>query len=178
MIGQQSIVAFLYTIGLIPLFIAMFGPTHIFVKMMIICSIIITVIALSWILYLISHNKLSPLINRTRPEDEVVWVRITKNNMLTFQVAKKGVYGQTKGIIHNKKADVIDKGDYTINCINGNKAILIMDMMSHNVNLKNAVAWKKIFKENNVGSGEEAYHKSKNTKKKIKFNPKPKQGGF
>ena len=173
MIGHQSVSAFIYALGLIPLFIAMAGPTHIFVKIMIIASIIMTLMALAWILYLISYNRLSPLINRIRPEEEIVWVRVTKNNMLTFQVAKKGVYGQTKGIVHRKKADVIDKGDFTINLINGNKAIIVHDMMSHNVNLKNAIAWRKIFDKENVGSGEEAYRKAK----KIKFNPHPKKEG-
>ena len=172
MIGHQSICAFIYALGLIPLFIVFAGPTHIFVKIMIIASIIMTIMALGWILYLISYNHLSPLINRIRPEDEVVWVRVTKNNNLTFQVARKGVYGQTKGVIHRKKADVIDKGDFTINCINGNKAILVHDMMSHNINLKHAIAWKKIFNKENVGTGEEAYRKNKSSKK-IRFTRHP-----
>ena len=176
MIGQQSVTAFLYAVGLIPLMIAFAGPTHIFVKIMIFCSILITIMALGWILYLISHNRLSPFINRISPEDEVVWLRITKNNMFAPQVVKKGVYGQTKGVIHGKKADVIDKGDYTVNLINGNKAIIVMDMLSHNVNLEHAAAWKKIFDKNNVGSAKEAYEKTK-TKKKLRFTLKPKGEG-
>jgi len=80
---------------------------------------------------------------------------------------KKGVYGQTKGVMHNKKADVVDKGDFPISLINGNRAEMVYDMMSHNVNLDHAVAWKQLFKKHNVGSGEEAYHKSKYSEQNI-----------
>ena len=162
MMGHQSFCAFIFGAGLIPLFIIIFGPSPMIVKVFCSLTIIITLSAMTWILYLISYNRLSPLINHINPENEIVWIRVTKNNMLTFQVVKKGVYGQTKGVIHNKKADVIDKGDFTVNCINGNKAILVHDMMSHNINLKHCIAWKRIFNVFKIKKGKEAYYKAKN----------------
>jgi len=172
LIGHQSVSAFIYAVGIIPLMIIIAGPAHMVEKVLAIASIVMTLSAVCWILYLISYNRLSPLINRVRPETEEVWVRVTKSNMLSFQVVKKGVYGQTKGVMQGKKADVIDKGDFTVNLINGNKAILVHDMMSHNINLKHAIGWKRIFKKNKVSSGEDAYQKSK---KVLKFRKKPKE---
>jgi len=89
----------------------------------------------------------------------VVWVRITKNKLLTFQLVKKGVYGQTKGIVHKHKSDVIDKGDFPISTINGNRALLVYDMSSQNINPEHVVAWKNIFKKYKVGNAKEAYFK-------------------
>jgi hypothetical protein len=159
-----SVTGLLYAVGEIPLMIIIFGPSVMIEKILAILSIMITTSAFGWIMYLISYNRLSPLINKINPEEEEVWLRITKNHLFVPQVAKKGVYGQTKGVMHGKKADVIDKGDFTINLINGNKAILVYDMLSHNVNPFHAVAWKQLFKKYMVGSGEEAYKKARKVK--------------
>jgi len=161
MIGQQSVSVMLYIIGLVPLIIAISEPMHIIPIILIIVSIIFTLFALAWINYLVSYNRLGPLINRIKPESEVVWVRITKDKLLTFHIAKKGVYGQTKGMTFNKKADVIDKGDFPIRTLSGNNAILTWDKISHNVNAEHTVAWKQLFKKHKVSSGEEAYRKAK-----------------
>jgi len=120
-----------------------------------------TLMGICWINYYVSKNRLQPLINRINPETDEVWVRVTKNKLLTFQVVKKGVYGQTKGIMQGKKADVIDRGDYPIRLLNGNSAIFVSDIMSHNLNLDHAVAWKQLMKNNNVTTGKEAYEKAK-----------------
>ena len=161
MIGQQSVSAMIYIVGLIPLVIAISGGMHIIPIFLIIISIVLTLFALVWILYLISYNRLGSLINRISPTNEVVWVRITKDKQLVFQVSKKGVYGQTKSVTYGKKSDVIDKGDFPIRLLNGNNAILTYDKLSHNVNADEAVAWKQLYKQHNVQSGEEAYTKAK-----------------
>ena len=165
MIGQQSVSAIIYTLGLLPLLIIFAGPAHIIVKLLIIVSLIFSFFAFIWVNYLISYNRLGPLINRIKPEEDVVWIRISKNKLLTFQVAKKGVYGQTKGMIHGQKADVIDKGDFPIRLINGNSAIVVYDLMSHNVNVEHAVAWKQLFKKQKVSTGRDAYLKAIKTVK-------------
>lgn len=160
MIGVQSISMMIYVFGLLPLMYVITGPIPDLPRVMIFVSIFMTMSSLIWINYLISYNRLQPLINRIRPENEIVWVRITKDKLLTFHVAKKGVYGQTKGVMHRKKADVIDKGDYPISLINGNRAIFVSDRSSHNINVDNAVAWKQLFKKYKVKSGRDAYLKS------------------
>jgi len=167
MIGHQEISAGIFIISLVPLAIILGWPVPDIIKILIIASILFSFFAVLWPNYLISYNRLQPLINRIRPEEEVVWVRITKNRMLSFQVAKKGAYGQTKGIVHKHKADVVDKGDFPVRCINGNSAILVYDMMSHNVNAEHAVAWKKIFKKFKIRRGKDAYKKAKDEKKVI-----------
>lgn len=167
MIGNQSLCIGLYIISLMPLIIVLTMPfLDVFIMAMIIASIFISFLSIVTINYIISYNRLGPLINKINRENQLVWIRITKDKLLTFQVVKKGVYGQTKGIIHGKKADVINKGDFPIQLLNGNNAILVYDKMSHNANPDHAIAWKNLFKKNKVTTGRDAYYKSKkvNTK--------------
>lgn len=160
MIGHQTVSMSIYVVGMMFLIWVIMGPTEEIVKVLVFVGIVFTLMGIIWINYLVSANRLQPLINRIKPETHDVWVRFTKNNLLTFQVVKKGVYGQTKGIMQGKKADVVDRGDFPIRLINGNTGIIINDMMSHNVNLDHAVAWKKIYKNEKVSSSREAYEKA------------------
>ena len=164
MIGYQEVSAMVYIIGLLLLVICLMMVPPAIVIVLIIGSIVFTFFSMMIPNYLISLNRLQPLINKIQPENQVVWVRITKNGLLTFQVAKKGVYGQTKGIIHGYKADVIDKGDFPIRTICGNTGMLVFDMSSHNVNPQQAVGWKHLFKKHKVGTGKDAYLKSQGRK--------------
>lgn len=169
MIGQQEVSVSIMLMGIFCfILILMDRMASNITKILVVVGMMCCIFAISWICYLISYNKLQPLINRIRPEHDIVWVRITKGGMLTFQVAKKGVYGQTKGIVGKYNADVVDKGDFPIRCINGNSAILVYDMMSHNANPKNAVAWKQIFKKLNIEKGKDAYAKAKQENKVMK----------
>jgi hypothetical protein len=161
MIGQQTVSVMLYIIGLFCLILVFLGRLEFMQMFLIIISIVFTMFGLLWINYLVSYNRLGPLINRISPTNEIVWIRITKDKQLVFQIAKKGVYGQTKGVNFGKKADVIDKGDFPIRCLNGNNAMLTWDKISHNVNPDEAVAWKQLFKQHKVSSGKEAYKKAK-----------------
>lgn len=161
MIGHQEVSMLIYVVGTIPFLIILGWGLPLTVNVLMIVGMLMLLFAAIWPNYLISYNKLQPLINRIRPEQDVIWVRITKSGMLSFQIAKKGAYGQTKGIMHGQKADVINKGDFPIRCINGNSGILVYDMMSHNVNPKHAVAWKELFKNNKVRTGRDAYYKAK-----------------
>jgi len=160
MIGHQEVSMLIYVIGTVPFLIVLSWGLPFTVNALIIMGMIMILFAAIWPNFLISYNKLQPLINRIPPTD-VVWLRFTKDGMFIPQVAKKGAYGQTKGIIYKQKADVIDKGDFPVRCINGNPGILVYDMISHNINPKQAVAWKRLFKKYNVESGKEAYKKAK-----------------
>ena len=159
--GHQSASVMIYLIGLFMFILVFAFPVDVLVYVLVIAGIIFTFMSIVYINYLVSYNRLTPLINRINRENEIIWVRVTKDKLLTFQVAKKGVHGQTKGIMHGKKADVVDKGDFPIQCLNGNNAIIVYDRMSRNVNLDQAVAWKQLFKKHKVSTGKDAYIKSK-----------------
>jgi len=161
MIGQQTVSVMLYVVGMFPLILVFAFPVGMTVTVLIIASVIFTLFSVLWINYLISYNRLQPLINRIRRENYLVWIRITKDKLLTFQVVKKGVYGQTKGIKHGMKADVIDKGDFPVQCLNGNPAIIVYDKSSHNQNLDEAIGWKQLFKKHKITTGISAYRKAK-----------------
>jgi len=169
MIGQQEVSVSIMLIGILCfVLILMDRLVSDITKILVVVGMMFCIFAIGWLCYLISYNKLQPLINRIRPETDIVWVRITKGGMLTFQVAKKGVYGQTKGLVGKYNADVVDKGDFPIRCVNGNSAILVYDMMSHNVNPKNAVGWKQIFKRHKIDRGKDAYGIAKQNNEVIK----------
>lgn len=160
MIGQQSVTVMMYIISLIPLLYIFSGPVHWIVRAMIIVSIIFSIFAICWINYLVSYNRLGPLINKIKPESQIVWLRVTKDGLFVPQIAEKGPYGQTKSVCYGKKADVINKGDFPIRTLCGNNAIIVWDKISHNVNGEHAIAWKKIFKKYKVNDGKEAYAKA------------------
>lgn len=161
MTDHQSVAVMIYVLGLMPLILIFAFPISSIIMVLIISGVMFTLISVVWVNYLISVNHLGPLINRINRANEVVWIRVTKDKLLTFQIAKKGVYGQTKSIMHDKKADVMNKGDFPIQCLNGNNAILVYDKMSGNVNMEHAAAWKQLFKKEKVSTGRDAYFKVK-----------------
>lgn len=165
MIGHQEISITLYVIALFMLILCLFAPIFDIVKILLIASIIFSLFSVIWINYIISHNRLQPLINRIRP-NEIVWLRFSKDGMFIPQLVKKGPYGQTKGVIYKQKCDVINKGDYNVKLISGNNAIVMNDMMSTNVNLDDAVVWQEISDKYNVDNVFDAYKKSKEIEKK------------
>ena len=160
MFGHQEVSILCYLIGIFPLIIILSAPGSEFIKILVIFSLIFTLFGIVWINYLISYNDLGPAINRINPSKEIVWGDISKSNLFSFTIAKKGPYGQTKGLRHGQKADVIDKGDFPLRLKNGNPMILTHEMMSHNVNPKEAIGWKQLFKKHKVSTGEEAYKKA------------------
>lgn len=161
MIGQQTVSVSIYIFGLFFTVLVIVGPTQWIPRILLIVGVIFTLMSICWMNYFVSKNNLKPLIDRINPETEEVWVRITKSKLLTFQVVKKGVYGQTKGMAQGKKCDVIDHGDFPIRLINGNSAILTYDEMHRNINLDEAVASKQLFKQHKVNNIKEAYQKAK-----------------
>jgi len=164
MIGHQSITAFIYTVGLLPLFFIMMWPVPDIVKMMVICSIIFTMAALGWILYLISANSIQPAINKVDPEKQEIWVEFNEKGLFTLKIAEKDAHGRSKGVQAKQKADIIDKGNFTVKFRNGNTGIIVFNKMSKAVDPEEAVAWTKIFKKLGVRSGRDAYEKAKKEK--------------
>lgn len=160
MLGNQSVSIMVYMIGLSMFLLVFFISTSFFIQILMIFGIIFTLFALLWINYIISYNHLQVFINRIKPNQQV-WLRFTSDGMFIPQLVKKGPYGQTKGVMYKQKADVIDKGDFPIRLINGNSGLIVYDRISHNINLKHAASWKKLFKEYEVSSGIDAYKKAK-----------------
>jgi len=94
--------------------------------------------------YAISKYNLNMFIDKITNPDFENWLRVTKNRTFAPQTVKKGVLGQSKGLVHGAKADIINKGDFTITLQNGNHALITYDTLSHNVNLNHALGWKLI----------------------------------
>jgi len=100
----------------------------------------------TWINFLISKYELDLFINRITNPDFIGWIRFTKSKMCRIHIVKKGPLGQTMGLANDAKADIINQGDYTVTTPNGNQALVMMDMLSHNINLEKNVGWELINK--------------------------------
>jgi hypothetical protein len=72
------------------------------------------------------------------------WLRVTKSRQFAPQPVRTGPLGQMKGLVSGHKADIINRGDFPVTLRNGNQAVVKYDLMSHNVNLNEAVGWKLI----------------------------------
>lgn len=131
-------------------------------------SIFFGAIAICWMPFVIAKNQLRPAIDRCKP-DETTWLRITKDHIIVPQFVNKGPYGQTKGITHKEKADVIDDGSFPVRWLNGNPGIVMYDLMNTNANLDKSVARKMMREKFGVRTGIEAYDKAKK-EKEVLFN--------
>ena len=63
--------------------------------------------------------------------------------------------------MNGENADVINDGSSTITTANGNRALIVNDMLSSNINLDNAVEWNLINKHFGV-IGFKAYERAAN----------------
>jgi len=160
MLGQQSVATLIFCLGVFFIIILFAANLSLLIYIFLFIALLFMIMAFVWINWSISYSGFQAGINKINPEKEEIWADVSKDHLLTLQLVPKGVYGQTKGIMRGHKADVIDKGDFPIRLKNGNSAILVYDLLSHNLNLNHAVSWKQIFKKEKVRSGEEAYRKA------------------
>jgi len=72
------------------------------------------------------------------------WLRFTKSRKFAPQCVRTGPLGQEKGLVSGHKADIINRGDFPITLRNGNHAVIKYDLMSHNINLIEALGWELI----------------------------------
>jgi len=117
-----------------------------FMMSLIFVGIFMTLISMVIPNYQITKNNLNILIDKITNPDYTGWMRFTRDKGLRFHTVKKDMGGRTKGVVNDKKASVIDNGDYTINLPNGNKLICVFDMLSQNDNLEENVGWNLISK--------------------------------
>jgi len=164
--GHQETSISIYIIGAAPLILVMLYHEDFLLRFLAFISLFFTLLALCWILFIISRTRVSPLINKASP-DETVWLRITKDRIFIPQFVRKGPYGQTKGVVFGAKADVLDDGDFPVKTLNGNPALIMYDMMNTAVNLKKSVARKETGNIFNIKTGRDAYKLAKEKKKVI-----------
>jgi len=120
--------------------------------------------------YAISKYNLNMFIDKITNPDFENWLRVTKNRTFAPQTVKKGVLGQSKGLVHGAKADIINRGDFTITLQNGNHALVKYDALSHNINFNHTLGWKLIRRKFGVlGSTAfiKAYESGKTEKRKL-----------
>lgn len=140
---ETSVVFFL--IGIIIMAIILTDPGFPFLaKFLIFISLMFFGISMFTPNYAISKYNLNMFIDKITNPDFENWLRITKNRTFAPQTVKKGVLGQSKGLVHGAKADIINRGDFTITLQNGNHGLVTYDALSHNVNLNHALGWKLI----------------------------------
>ena len=94
----------------------------------------------------ITKYNLNILIDRITNPDFIGWVRFTRDKGIQFHTVEVDSHGRTKGLVNDKKADVINSGECTLTCSNGNKLIIVNDFLSHNKNLKDCVGWSLVKK--------------------------------
>lgn len=123
-------------------------------------SIFFYFMSMVWTNYYVTKYKLNPLIDRMTNPNYEIWLRFTKDKTFAPQIVAKGAFGQNKGIAHGEKSDIINRGDFPINLLNGNRAIIMYDLLSHNINLDEVLGWQLIKKKHGI-IGYDAYGKAK-----------------
>lgn len=91
--------------------------------------------------YQISKWDCNIFMDKLEPGWEA-WLRTTKSRRFAPQPVQTGPLGQMKGLVSGHKADIINRGDFPVTLRNGNQAVIKYDLMSHNINLNEAVGWK------------------------------------
>jgi hypothetical protein len=147
----QEYTVVLWAVGLF-IFIVVFqnGNTQIapglivfpqWVMMFFFVAFFFTFIAFALPCYQISKYNLNMFMDRMEQGFEG-WLRFTKNRKFAPQIIQTGPLGQEKGLVSGHKADIINRGDFPVTLLNGNHAVIKYDLMSHNVNLNEALGWK------------------------------------
>lgn len=103
-------------------------------------------IAVAFPTYQIIKNNLFIFMDRITNPDYMGWLGFNRNKRFFPQIVRIGSFGQTKGIMNEQKADIINDGNCTVILPNGNQALIVSDLLSSNIDIKNAVGWNLIKK--------------------------------
>ena len=169
---------FVYVVGLVPFIIIMIinkmvagrtivGGIPFYYNLLIFMGCFMTFMGLIWIVVAFRKNRLSPMNDKTDP-DECTAVRVTKDGIVLPQFVKKGLFGVNKTLIFGEPADFIDTSEFPLRIVNGNPAIIVFDWNNTTMDLRRSVArkhWKRY-----VADGPSAYRlwKEKQDGKKTK----------
>jgi len=140
---EISVVFFLMGFMIYMIVVVFFG-LPLFMILLMIVALIFFAISMFTPNYQISKYNLNMFIDKITNPDWENWIRITKNRVFAPQTVKKGVLGQSKGLVHGAKADLINRGDFTVTFQNGNHGLVKYDTLSHNMNLNHTLGWKLI----------------------------------
>jgi len=144
-ITTQEMSTIFFLMGfMIYMIVFLFMGLPLFILLLMIVSLIFFMISFFTPNYQISKYNLNMFIDKITNPDFENWLRVTKNRTFAPQTVKKGMLGQSKGLVHGAKADIINRGDFTITLQNGNHALVTYDTLSHNVNLNHTLGWKLI----------------------------------
>jgi len=164
--GNPEYSILIWLVSLVPLLIILFLHPPILVTILIFFSIIIGIIAITWMPYYVSKYRLRAGLDKCK-ENETTWCRVTKDRIIIPQFVDKGAYGVTHGITNKEKADVVDDGSFPCKWLNGNPAIVMYDGINTSVDLLKSIARKKMMKIYGIRSGVEGYVKAKKEKKVV-----------
>jgi len=137
-------------------------------------TIFISFFAQMWPIHQVRKNRLTPLLDDAMP-NETVWLRFTKDRIFIPQFVRKGIFGDTKGIIYGEKADQLDEGEFPIKTLNGNPAVLVYDMMNTTIDLRKSVSRRFMKKRYNIENGVEGYNIARRTGKVMMDESRQKQ---
>lgn len=144
-ITTQELSTIFFLMGfMINMVIAFFFGAPLFMILLVFIGLFFFGVAFFTPCYQISKYNLNMFIDKITNPDFENWLRVTKNRTFAPQTVKKGMLGQSKGLVHGAKADIINRGDFTITLQNGNHALVKYDTLSHNVNLNHTLGWKLI----------------------------------
>ena len=118
----------------------------ILIMFLLIISAVFYFMGASWLAFIISKYNYNLLIDKITNPDYTGWIRFTRNKNIRFNIVKKGPLGQIKGMANGVKADIINRGDYTLTLPNGNRVLLKHDLLNNNINLNDNLGWKLIKK--------------------------------
>lgn len=118
-----------------------------------------------WLCWGDSKFNLNMWKDRINPDWQGV-LRADKNGLVTGQIMKKDSLGYNKGIAFGKKAGLINKGGFKLTLPNGNNLLLVVDFMSRNIDLAEAIGWM-LYKRKHGFVGYNAYVQCKREKKTL-----------
>lgn len=166
--------ATIYIMGLLPMLILLYvnriavfqqgEMIPFWYSLMMIISMFLTFMGLCWIILIVRKNRLSGLMDETKPE-EIVLLRITQDGIFIPQIAPKGTFGTAKTVMYGEDADFLDTGEFPMKTLNGNPAMLVYDLMNVSINPKRSVARKVMRKY--VSDGRDAYKIAKKKNKVV-----------
>lgn len=90
----------------------------------------------------VTKNHLLPLLDPTRPDEEVC-ILFDFGGHVDFVKARKGPFGKREFVRYHKNASVINSGDYKVKFINGNYGFVGHEDYDSNVSLLEAEALSK-----------------------------------
>ena len=118
-------------------------------------SMFFSLLGIIWVNYLISKYNVNMNIDRLHHNWQGVY-RVDKNGMIHQTIMEKDSLGYIRGVALGKKAGLIQKEGLKLTLPNGNNVLLTFDVMSHNIDMLEALGWQ-LYKKKHKVVGYDAY---------------------